>query len=119
MGAVMGLMIKKDYNELASESIKELSDSREDEIKILELKSSSDILKERNQKFKERNEAHIEAAKKFLDKKRMGEEINMGDLARAENFPKGLPIVYQDEDRDIVYEYPDGSVKKKKRHSRR
>jgi nitric oxide synthase oxygenase domain/subunit len=39
---------------------------------------------------------------------------NSADLARKENFEKGLPIVYMDDDRDIVYEYPDGTVKKKK-----
>jgi hypothetical protein len=38
--------------------------------------------------------------------------INTGDIARAEAFPKGNPIVYM-ENGEIVYEFPDGRIVKK------
>lgn len=44
--------------------------NNEEEIKIFEPKSSSEIIKERNRIFKERNESHIKEAKEFLDKRR-------------------------------------------------
>jgi glutamate synthase domain-containing protein 3 len=33
--------------------------------------------------------------------------------AKEDNFAKGIPWIYRDDDRDIVYEFPDGRVVKK------
>lgn len=52
-------------------------------------------------------EEHIEEEERLDGKIR-----NSADVARRENFSKGLPVIYQ-QDGDIVYEFSDGTIMKK------